>query len=521
MSTAAIPMPLGFSYYQDLLPQEVLHLDIPSNPNYPSHPADDYYDAFVVAMGIGAPEAAWNAVRNGTPMPDFLVEHTPAMPDHERKPGWIYFIPSNWSVEAAVNNAFSAFKWYGVIPVDTEDTNRVWANWDQNDNVTKERHVFSYLPAHAGGPLGYDDDKVNLVMTLYGWATNGDNAGKWIMPEQSGAIVPMLFKRGPDTWVPMFSGARWMEDNAGAMSTVMLAIIGAMVTIVTLGGASAAVIASLVAFQGLLAGVKAIGDNIKSGDMKGLLAGIYKAGSAASDLYANSDTKVKDFTSDLAKSAPSGTAWLNNVSQPFSKLYETTKAYIAQGSSEVDALLKSASTATMGYFPKIDTDYWKNALTNEALGGAKMWALKAQGVAKEQLGDFVNSVPWYAQEAAGLGATIRAVEISQNELPAGQQMHFGSVVPMYNPRNPTMMQIRPELAALIRAQWAEPNAQEAGQATNLKNAMQKPLVIASPTFTPASTTTKNVVIGGLAGATVLYFFRDYIFGRLLDGVFKK
>lgn len=529
------PFPLGVSYepfytYQSAgrasgsLDQEILHNPIPADPSYPSHPAPEYYDAFVKAMNIGFP-LTMNA--DGT---DYITAEDlmngaggPPAPNRERKQGWQYHFPEETSIEALVNKAYAAFNWYGPIPVDQEDGNITWANWAKDDNVQKERRIFYYSTSFWDRDADFD-----LTMVEYGFATNGDSAGNWIWPEANGTTVTYFFYRGANQWKAFFDLNKFLDQNSDAIRYTFEAVVGALVSVITVG-VGTPIYAALVAAA---EAARRLAKAVQSGDSSLMIAAAVELGKDLNAVYSTSGMApaVDDALKNLEAKIPNGKAWIDNVATPFSKLYQKASTFIDQGMSTFDALAKTANENSHGIFPKIDPEYWKNAIAKEAFGVSQRWALKAQNLAKNELSNLVASVPWYAQGAAAFGATIRAVEISQNELPAGQQMFAPNLVTnrdRIRTGQGVSMFISPEAAASIRAIWANNTAtpdqiaREKAVAQNTKKAMTNPLAIVSPDLTPISTATKNVVIGGLAGATVLYFFRDYIFGRLLDGVFKK
>lgn len=526
------PFPLGVSYephytYQSggrasgSLDQEILHAPIPADPGYPSHPAPEFYDAFVIAMNIGHPMAMDADGTNYLTAEDMMNGYGgPPAADRERKADWFYNFPEGTSIEALVNKAYAAFNWYGPLPVDQEDETITWKNWAKDDNVQKERRIFYYSTSAWDRDADFD-----LTMVEYGFATNGDNAGNWIWPDANGTTVTYFFNRGGGQWKAFFDLNKWLDQNSDGIRYTFEALAIMLVSVVTLGTGG-------VVFGALVTAAEAsrrLAKAIQSGDTSQMMNAAIELGKSFEAVYTTSGVApvVNDAMNDLAKKIPNGAAWITNVARPFAKLYQKASVYIDQGMATFDALAKTANENSHGIFPKIDPEYWKNAIAKEAFGVGQRWALKAQNLAKDELSGMIASVPWYAQGAAAFGATIRSVEIAQGELPAGQQMHFGPVVAAYDPRNPTMMQLKPELAALIRANWASQTAtpdqlaNEKAITQNIKKVMTQPLAIASPTMTPVSTTTQNVVIGSIAGVTLVYFFRDYIFGRLLDGVFKK
>lgn len=517
-----MPLPLGYSYLVTvsgsprippnfvateagyLCSQAILHEDIPSDPNNPSLPHPDYYDKFVMAVGLGNPN--WQLNDDG--QPDINLPLGPGIWNNapDRKPNWTYIIPEDTSFTTVVQKAYASFKNYGPLPTD-EETKEVYffSQWDSppefEDNVTKQRVVYFYILSWFGPSGGAASgiirgiDSMDLVAQVQGY-----NGKEWILPRKWGESIPYVYKRGPTEWKALFDFNRYTMENAQAIATTCAVIMSVIISAVTLGTASPVAVAFSAA---LIAGMNAVIKAGLAGDTAGVITGMIQIGSAA--LKAGSDSGAFDkAVSELSKATKGSSdkvvGWVNDVAKPFVKVYEEVEKIRAQLGT-AGAYLASAKKYGLN-MPVVNEDYWKKATDPSYLGPFAFWAKTAKKYTSEdELAKYVDNLPWYAQEIAGFGASIKYTEIMQDTERASKSatsLHTVNQAVLTNLfyNQPTSVQQIPKFAADLIPKY-QPQIGNGDTSTNQQ-------------ATVANTATK-VAIGGGVGYLIWKFLLKGLF----------
>ena len=431
-----MPLPLGYSYITSvsgapgvnakfigseaaqLCSQAILHEDIPSDPNDHTLPHPDYYDKFVMAVGLANPNWGYNDEN----IPDVDLPLGPGIWNNQpdRKPNWTYLIPEDTSFTAILREAFAWYKQYGPLPEDSESDSVTFFNgWDSppefKENVTKQRIVYFYVVTWEGPKGGAASGVIrgitsmNLVAQIQGMKSKDE----WILPQKWGESIPFVYSNGDGTWKAIFDFNRYTTENAQAIAAVCIAIMSAIVTCVTLGAGSVA----LAFGAALIAGMSAVIKAGLSGNTAGVIAGVVQMGMAVIQANQDSGAAAKEIAA-LSKATGGNSdkvvGWVNDVAKPFVALYQGVEKIRAQVGT-ASAYLSSAKSIGLN-MPVVNEDYWKKACDPAFLGPFSFWATKAKKFANEQsLKDYVDRLPWYAQDIGGFGASIKMTEIVQEQ----------------------------------------------------------------------------------------------------------
>jgi len=431
-----MPLPLGYSYLtsvsgapgippgfigseaDQLCSQAILHEDIPSDPNDHTLPHPDYYDKFVMAVGLGNPNWQYDPE---TKQADVNLPLGPGSWNNQpdRKPNWTYIIPEDTSFTAILREAFAWYKQYGPIPEDSESDSVTFFNgWDSppefKENVTKQRIVYFYIVTWEGPPVVASGmirgiKSMNLVAQIQGMKSKDE----WILPQKWGESIPFVYSNGDGTWKAIFDFNRYTTENAQAIAAVCISIMAAIVTCVTLGAGSVA----LAFGAALIAGMSAVIKAGLSGNTAGVIAGVVQMGMAVIQANQDSGAAAKEIAA-LSKatggSSDKVVGWVNDVAKPFVALYQGVEKLRAQVGT-ASAYLSSAKSIGLN-MPVVNEDYWKKACDPAFLGPFSFWASKAKKFSNEQsLKDYVDRLPWYAQDIGGFGASIKMTEIVQEQ----------------------------------------------------------------------------------------------------------
>jgi hypothetical protein len=431
-----MPLPLGYSYLTSvsgapslppnfiateinlLCSQDILHEDIPSDPNDPGLPHPDYYDRFVMAVGLGNPN--WGLNDDGKP--DINLPLGPGVWNNapDRKPNWTYILPEDTSFSTVLRKAWESYKNYGPLRTDEEwPQETIFASWDSppefKENITKERIIYFYtltwFGPEGGGASGIirGISSMDLVAQVQGW-----NGSQWILPQKWGESIPFIYKRGPNEWKAIFDFNRYTVENAQAIAATIAVIMSVIISAATLGAASPVAVAFSAA---LISGMNAVIKAGLSGDTTQVIGAVMQMGSAV--LKAGNDSGAfEKAVGELSKvtkgSSDKVIGWVNDVAKPFIKVYEEVEKIRAQV-GVASAYLSSAKKYGVN-MPVVNEDYWKKATDPAYLGPFAFWASKAKKFTSENaLQDYVNGLPWFAQEIGGFGASIKMTELVQDQ----------------------------------------------------------------------------------------------------------
>jgi len=468
-----MPLPLGYSYLASvcgapkipptfiateaayLCSQAILHDEIPSDPNDPSLPHPDYYDKFVMAVGLGNPN--WQL--NDDNQPDINLPLGPGAWNNtpDRKPNWTYIIPEDTSFTAVLRQAFAAYKNYGPLPTDEESDNVSFFNqWDSppefDESVTKQRVVYFYILSWEGPSGGAASGIIRGIKSMDLVAqVQGYNGKDWILPKKWGESIPYVYKRGPSEWKALFDFNRYTVENAQAIASVCIVVMSVIISAATLG--SATPIAATFG-AALIAGMTTVIKAGLSGDTSQVIMGMIQMGSAA--LKAGSDSgafnkAVAELSKATGGSSDKVITWVNDVAKPFVKFYEEVQKLRAQLGA-AGAYLESAKKYGVN-MPVVNDDYWKKATDPSYLGPFAFWAKTARKYTSEStLKKYIEDLPWYAQDIAGFGATIKIVEMSQEQEKINKSagsLHFVNEAVLTNLiyNQPTSVKQLPKFAA--------------------------------------------------------------------------
>ena len=279
----------------------------------------------------------------------------------------------------------------------------------------------------------------------------GYNGKDWILPKKWGESIPYVYKRGPSEWKALFDFNRYTVENAQAIASVCIVVMSVIISAATLG--SATPIAATFG-AALIAGMTTVIKAGLSGDTSQVIMGMIQMGSAA--LKAGSDSgafnkAVAELSKATGGSSDKVITWVNDVAKPFVKFYEEVQKLRAQLGA-AGAYLESAKKYGVN-MPVVNDDYWKKATDPSYLGPFAFWAKTARKYTSEStLKKYIEDLPWYAQDIAGFGATIKIVEMSQEQEKINKSagsLHFVNEAVLTNLiyNQPTSVKQLPKFAA--------------------------------------------------------------------------
>jgi hypothetical protein len=398
--------------------------DIPADPSDAGMPHPDYLIGFYEAvMGVSLDKANWTAS-------DVARYKAKAVDPSDPYAGGVRAL---WG--AYLNN--------GPIPVDQEFTapsgGDVWSSSDKigGDGGAAERHVYFYDQQSAYDGSGYHPGfglwgPVSLYVQIQGYSLNTQT---WVLPRISGSQV-WAYRYEADHAGPPYNGnwkgkvnsGQWYGDNWKTIATWAVAVFGTILSIVTLGAASAAMVTlmavvipgiTLAVAGSMVAALEAVAIGAMkyaiTGDSTGLMSAIATAGGEALSLGEdNIGAIAKKFGPDVGKFLSDVAVQVKNVEDAVTQ----NPTFIAMEKSlgTVNAYMGAASSLAAS-FPIINEDYWntaKLAIGGQFTTGGVFLSEARAALDTDSLAALYNAAPWYAQGFVQYAATIRAAELTQN-----------------------------------------------------------------------------------------------------------
>lgn len=468
-------VPLGFSY---VLNQAVLHADIPADPNDATLPHPDYYeDVCAAVMSVeniipGAAVRGMTTVYNdddGSVLQYVLVD-----PTGQGYAGAVYTnladVPDPTQAEldyvkSRVRMFYTGpWKSNGPIPEDAEISGGVGGSWSQggwgvNDNVTKERHIYCYRTAGPGNSefgSAFIDFGLGATSAMYlqiqGYSLS---TLSWVLPRPINNNQTLWYRKSSASgWTTkdvvsaddsVLAGYRWFIVAVG---TIVIAVCTAGIGTAAVAGiisgvAAGAAISTAVATEALIAILtSAIGGLVSWGmklvasgqtgkgdiDLWGAVASMGAAvipaiengagdalGTVISRIGASSPAVLNDFLSSVGKDIAQVESGVQSIlgtvdttAATIGDIVKSAQSYAGLAGSVLNVLGQTSLAS------KIDADYWGKL--NKAMGAtgtAIINQIRRAGL--DQLSDFENQLPWYAQGYLKIGAAVRAIEVTQEE----------------------------------------------------------------------------------------------------------
>ncbi len=414
--------PLGYSYG---IGQEVLHeQNIPADPTYPYLPRADYIDRFWQAARY--PHAALDSQK--------ILGHGPTMD----QTGWTSEQFAAFHADALahlpqIRTLYAGYLMNGPLPPDDPSTTPTAGMWESADNITDERHVYVYAAIDGSDPDGTAGWAKYLQIQGFtgnvGTPSGSTEPGAWVLPRRQGLQI-YRWRYNADhagapydnsQWKSTFDWNRWQTVNSAAIADFWVAVIGTLLTVISLGTLGPAIAAAAVALgvalsaaaeAAAVAAVTALAIGaVKyglTGDSSQIMAALGQLGTFAVG-------EGPDALDALGQKFPAQAAFIKDIGTHVSDVVNGAQAAIGAGASELSAYIDQAKALATN-FPQIDGDYWNAAKTivgGSGTPGNYFLNLAAAAPSLQDLKNLETQVPEYARGFLHYGATIRAVEITQ------------------------------------------------------------------------------------------------------------
>ena len=396
-------LPLGTSYARG---QAALHYDIPSNPEDPGLPHDDWFSAFA---------DAWYGDSSHSSM-------VASIPDLKHM--------------QSLRDAWAAYKRNGVLPTDSEvdePTSDSSQGWSSHDNILRQRFIYFYdsqanygnTRAHGVG-TGLDSTSAMYVQ-IQGYSASTHS---WVLPRMNGQQVlgwrysggAPLGKGGASKWTSVFSFGQWGGEYMRDIAAGIISVAGAALAAFTAG-------ASLGLAGVVVSAMKAMLDQAKNCALSGKSVDFFPV------VLAAGQSLLKEAGPDLAKAV----SRMPEMAQAVTRL-SAMAAGIEKAIGNVDKYLDE----NVGKLVNGDFSTWIHTASQQAAknGWKPQWDAAMQMVGggggldqdglpigplpsvgrffmeqtkkaanMEELGNIFENAPWYAKGTIHLGAITRAVEI--------------------------------------------------------------------------------------------------------------
>lgn len=403
--------PLGVSY---AMGQAGLHQDYSPDPNDPGAPPDEAALAFfdAASAGVAPDRSTWTAEQ----ITQAIKE---AKSDSDTRGLW----------QAFLNN--------GPIPTDAENPSPTNGLWGADDNITKERHIYSYQ--QQDNPVWFVlNANAALYCQIQGYSLSTNS---WVLPRIAGTQVTRWrydgaqggpVRTGSSQWKGVVGATAWLHAHGDAIKTWALIIGSILITVVTFGvGAAvtvplstailgtglvvdaAAATALAVAIVGAIGGLcSALLKAAVTGDSSQLIGALIDAAVAVGGAAA----KGIDFNK-LAKDPTIGPVITEakDVVDTMGKAANAIKALAPVGGVDaVENWIKAAGDQAKNV-PFVNWDQVKK-LTGPAGGVGDFFVTQMKNAANSaEMAAIHAASPWYAKGFATLGATMRAAEIVQQQ----------------------------------------------------------------------------------------------------------
>lgn len=371
-----------------------------------------------------------------------------------RDPAWRRYIQqvcAGWTEPARlnfprtddeINATLNQISGQGPLPADAElDAVKgdalAWANWSPADRVTRERHVYFY--EYRAAPMigsitalavyfdrtladvwannqtiadsgSWDASQWQIALNIYGWS---ETKQAWILPHAKGIDAARFFQTGrrgeweTDVSVNEWIGAKWTQVVA-----VVAVVLSIVATVLTFGGASAALVGAVAFTATVFAAAPKLVDAIQNGNAEELLSAVGEIGAGFAKLQPNA-------AASFAKDNPRLANFFGSAGKLFARVKDAGVTLAA------DAVATARAIAPT--LPRLDAD--AIALARELLGGpafrpdgkltlpsvAQQFFDAGQAAAGGALDQLASTVPWYAHGAFAFGATIAAAQAAQDE----------------------------------------------------------------------------------------------------------
>lgn len=440
------PLPLGYSY---TIGQGFVHAPAPPMDHvYPGTqmgmPARDYEDAI---RGLTPEARIWGPSQINA-MFTYLSNNAPIRTDEERT-----------------------------------DPSKFACTYDASLRVTRERVIYFLAP---DGPA---DNPANWkkACQVYGWS---EANSQWTFPQASKVDITIWYQSGAgEHYDYSISPGEWFSSNWKMIAATIAVVASLVVSIVTLGGASALTVAA-VAFVGACASAAPkLADGFEKGDYKEILAGVSEIGRAGAALTGEALKEIQQKDPKLA-------AWATGVAAQVSAVYDRAKAAAGGAAATIEGLANQGLAMAGGLAPLLPN---ARALTRENLGpvGAVFWDA-AEKIPLKDLPNFAaTQIPWYAQGAIELQAAIRAIEEAQAAAAAARQ---ATQVRLANPALSTLGQT-------VRIATLAPQISRTAALSTLAS---KPAAVAAPTTNDpnkpaASSSLAPIILAALAAMGIVVY----------------
>ena len=377
----------------------ILRGEVPESPDVPGLPRADVVRAFAVAMGGSAmihtePDGGFGFQVGGLPPSELtagargVVEDVGTWPGPQ--PGEVF----PWD---AIRTAYAAFRWYGVLPGDSEGP--PVADWSSGDRVSRQRYVFWYLLA--------DDGAWNKAVQVQGYS---EEKKAWILPSKWGESIQVYVWRPTESqfvgeWTTFFSWDRWNNENKGQIMGVAVWVAALAVTVATLG-AGAGALAAAATFQAAMFALQKLYGAIAAGDAAKAVAATAELGTSL-----NNASDKGDFLGAMKQNNPGLAKFTEAVAAPFAKVYQA-----AGGAAATVQSVWDQAGALRRALPAVDGATW-GAAANAVGGagpGALAWLQMARLPSSSEVASelWTNAPPW-AKDLVAMGTALAATEQAQ------------------------------------------------------------------------------------------------------------